>query len=562
MKNCGGQSLLHIETSMTKPIHILLTLSAATAATIVASHMGAFVDRGVAYDPAYVEADHYDPGRDTALFAAKRQDISLEFSGHVVGVGGDLTDVDYEVEGGHATLHLHARGIVVSMRGSSPDGALKVYSDHAFTIRLDGVDLESESSAVINNQSHKRMTIVATAGTENELRDAKTYRSGEDETGAEDQKGCIFSEGQIVIAGSGRLSVTGRHKHAVCSDDYVVLTDSVRLTIPKAKGDGIHANDYIVIRGGETDIHAGHDCMEVERHGGWLLATSGKARLTSDGKNEFDTIANDYKTSACLRVSGDIVLRGADIRAENLGDGGKGLRASGRIIVSGGRIDVTTKGNHLGEEPAPPMPMEEMVLMNRDSIEKLMQEFMERERTAPSASAKGMRAKGDINISGGSIRVRTEGTRAEGIETKSDLTVTGGDVRSYATDDAINASGEATSVITISGGRVTAVSSGNDGIDTNGDLYMLGGELTASGSDIPETGIDVNVGETPGVRFEVHGGRMFGIGGGADRVSAHTQDVVMTDMREGCRAGDTIRVGTFAYVADKTLRRATVVTSE
>lgn len=44
----------------------------------------------------------------------------------------------------------------------------------------------------------------------------------------------------------------------------------------------------------------------------------------------------------------------------------------------------------------------------------------------------------------------------------------------------------------IKGGTITVYSSGNDGLDSNGNLYFSGGTTVAYGTRSPECGIDAN----------------------------------------------------------------------
>ena len=115
---------------------------------------------------------------------------------------------------------------------------------------------------------------------------------------------------------------------------------------------------------------------------------------------------------------------------------------------------------------------------------------------------------GKLQISGGDIMVRTSGYNAEGIESKGTLDVTDGQVLVYAYDDGINS----TSDLTISGGTVMTASKTNDGIDTNGNMYLKGGTLIAVGGGNAEAGIDAEESHA----LTITGGTIFGIGGRID----------------------------------------------
>ena len=66
-------------------------------------------------------------------------------------------------------------------------------------------------------------------------------------------------------------------------------------------------------------------------------------------------------------------------------------------------------------------------------------------------------------------------------------------------------------MMAITGGQVCAYSTGNDGLDANGNLYIEGGVVYAIGSGGAETGIDANT--EGGYKLYVNGGTLFAVGG-------------------------------------------------
>ena len=121
---------------------------------------------------------------------------------------------------------------------------------------------------------------------------------------------------------------------------------------------------------------------------------------------------------------------------------------------------------------------------------------------------------GNIYIEGGTLTVKN--TSGEGIESKGELFISGGDVTVNAKDDAINAA----SHITISGGTVYACATNNDGIDANGNCYIKGGTIFAIGAREPEVAIDANTEKN--FKLYVTGGTIIAIGG-LERGSSLTQ---------------------------------------
>ncbi len=124
-----------------------------------------------------------------------------------------------------------------------------------------------------------------------------------------------------------------------------------------------------------------------------------------------------------------------------------------------------------------------------------------------TSSPKGVKADGNINISGGVLNISVTGVSdgSEGLESKSVLTIDGGEIYIYAYDDAINAA----SGINVNGGKIYAYAINNDCIDSNGYLYFNGGLTIAVGAGAPEESFDCDSSN----RFLINGGTLVGVAG-------------------------------------------------
>ncbi|MCQ2214171.1 MAG: carbohydrate-binding domain-containing protein, partial [Bacteroidaceae bacterium] len=126
-----------------------------------------------------------------------------------------------------------------------------------------------------------------------------------------------------------------------------------------------------------------------------------------------------------------------------------------------------------------------------------------------NGSSKGVRVANTITINGGKLNVKTSAAGAEALEGKKGITFNGGEVSLYSKDDAINSSGK----IVFNGGKISAVSTGNDAVDSNsqskGAITINGGELDiVSLCGSPEEGLDCDW--NPMV---VTGGKVYSMGG-------------------------------------------------
>lgn len=433
--------------------------------------------------------DEYDDFIENSSFASS---IQIAYANGSATVAGSVSGVTVTTNGAHVTVNASVAGVEYVLSGSTSNGSFKVYSDKKFKLTLAGVSLTNDSGAAINIQSGKRVFVEVKTETENYLADASSYSTVTDE----DEKGCFFSEGQLIFSGTGALTVTGNYKHGICSDDYVRLRSGSNITVASAVKDGIHTNDKIIIGGGILKVKASGDGLDCEKgfidiRGGLIKAdisgdaskavkaetditlSGGQLILLTSGSAVYE--GNDLSSAAGIKCDGNLVMNGTTLSVKSTGAAGKGINCDGTLSIDNSTVKIITTGK-------------QYVYNRLDS------------------SAKGIKADGNLTINSGTIWVKTSGGEgSEGIESKSTLTVNGGDVSVYSYDDCMNASKS----IVINGGNIYCYSSGNDGVDSNGTLTITGGTIVSIGTTSPEEGFDCDQNT-----FKITGGTILGIGGG------------------------------------------------
>jgi len=220
-----------------------------------------------------------------------------------------------------------ATGVDFQLSGTTTNGSVKLYSEKKFKVTLNGVSITNNDGPALNIQSSKRSFIEMAAGTTNNLTDGATYA-----TSTEDQKGTIFSEGQLIFTGTGALTVKGNYKHAIASDDYIRVV-SGEITISGAVTDGIHTNDAFIADGGTIKITAGSDGIEVEE--GHVIINDGTLNLTTGD----DGIAASYKGTDAAIVP-YVNINGGTITVKSTA--GEGIESKGILTINKGNISLIT----------------------------------------------------------------------------------------------------------------------------------------------------------------------------------------------------------------------------
>lgn len=336
--------------------------------------------------------------------------VSITVSGADVTVNSSITDTD----------------VTYILKGTSTDGMFKIYSLARFDLYLNGLTLTNADGPAINIQSKKKTNLSLIGGTSNTLADGSSYAKS-----SEDQKGTIFSEGQIVFDGTGNLNVKSVSKHAICSDDYIEIQDGT-ITIPSSSKDGIHSNDYFRMSGGTLSVTATGDGVECES--GYILISGGK--ITANNATA------DVKGLVC---DSTLTVNGGTINLTISGNQSKGMKSSQNMILSGGTITIANSGTAVltasgsGYDPS---------------------------------YATAIKCDSTITVNGANIAITSTGAGGKGISSDKNVNITSGTI-------VINTSGDAAAYKTVSG---TTDSYSAAGIDADENITVLGGNITISQS--------------------------------------------------------------------------------
>ena len=471
--------------------------------------------------------------------------VSYDGSTASVTVAGNVAQyVTPTVSGAHVSIAQSdnlAEEITYTLSGTSADGEFYMSGSYKATIELNGLTLTNAtpvySGAAVHIQNGKRIKVKIVTGTTNTLSDASTGS----------QKGCLYIKGHAEFAQKGTLNVVGNVKHGIKTGEYMTLKNAT-INVTSAAGDGINCAEYFLMESGtinisgtqddgiqcdidgdastgETTDHEDEDSGNVYIEGGTINITvtadaakgikgegdmrisGGDITVKTTGGGVWDSTKVKTKASACLGADGNMTISGGTLNLTSTGAGGKGINGDGTFTATGGTIIIKTSGNAVVASSSGTLS----TVNSSQQLDKYDSDY--------KSSPKGIKIDGAITVSdNAAIFVTTTGAGGEGIESKTSIDITGGWVTVNASDDAINASyNDATKSLsnagdlTISGGYVYARSTGNDGIDANGNVYIKGGVVYAIGTSTPEVAIDANSEEQK--KLYVQGGTIIAIGG-------------------------------------------------
>ena len=279
--------------------------------------------------------------------------ISIAWNGSSVTVTGDERGC-VTANGADVTVNDTSTTIALTLvlSGSTADGSLLVYRQKKYTMLLNGVDITNLDGPAINNQCSKSLYVICADGTTNTLTDGTSYA-----TQTYQQKGTLFSEGQIYFSGAGTLNVSGNCVNAIACDDYITILSDINInTMTSTNGtNGIKANDGMFINGGTLSIDVASDGGRGINCDARTVISGGDITINTSGDCLIETINGVQDTTSAAGIKSDslFTMTGGELTITCTGDGGKGIRCNENVEISGGTLVVRTTGsNDIGKPKA------------------------------------------------------------------------------------------------------------------------------------------------------------------------------------------------------------------
>ena len=426
------------------------------------------------------------------------------------------------------------------LTGSLSDGQVIVDADDKkVQLVLDSVDINCDTSAALYVKAADKVFVTLASDSENTLSNTNDFVAIDDNN----IDAVIFSKDDLTLNGSGTLTVTAKYGHGIVSKDDLVITsgtyqitaakhalsgkDSVRiadgvLTLD-AGTDGIHsentdddAKGFIYIANGDISITADSDGFDAEEtlqvDGGNIEVYAGDDGLHSDDDLIITAgtinVTKSYEGLEGMTVTiedGDISVVSSDDGINASGDG-----TSGESSQGGTPPEKPDDSDSTEDRPEPPNGFDKNDNSSADSNSDSNSDSKPADLPDGNAGpgdgnggpggdnggpGGGMEEATDYNliqISGGKIYINASG---DGIDSNGNLTVTGGEIYvdgpTSGGDGALDCSG----TTLISGGTVIAV--GSSGMAENFDSSSAQGSMITTVSDSMITG-DITLKDSDG----------------------------------------------------------------
>ena len=352
---------------------------------------------------------------------AKTDEIRITYNGTAatVSIPETITDVTANVKGADVTLtsNTTSQEYTYIVEGKSDSGSLTLNGNYKLTLQLNGIQLTSASGAAIDIETGKRVSVILADGTTNTICDAADGS----------QKAAICFSGHPEFQGGGTLNVTGRTNHAIFAKEYLEIKKSTgTINVLGSIKDGIHCgkgkadntNNYFLMKGGSlTMSNIGSDCIDSDDYGcadikgGSLNLTVSSVDATGIKCDSLFTMTDGEinltvtgESSIGIRSGYSATFNGGTITANITANGGKGISCkcytdADKTVLNGGNIYL--KGTVITQTLSGSMATD-------------------------STKCIGLKAEGDLNISGGTVRIESSGTTAKCISTDGNSTIADG----------------------------------------------------------------------------------------------------------------------------------------
>lgn len=381
----------------------------------------------------------------------------------------------------NATVTISKEGCYL-ISGELEDGQIIVDAGDSDKVQLvldkASIHCSTGSAILVRNADKVKMTLAADS--ENELSDGTEYQTDNDNPDA-----ALFSKDDLVINGSGSLTVQGNYKHGIAGNDDLVITGG-RLTV-NSLSHALRGKDSVAILDGTFVLTSQKDGIQAsnteDSTKGWVQIDGGNFTIQSSGDGiQAETNLSIYDGSFTI-TSGGGAVNGAD-HTENRG-GGFGRPGGNRPDSANGQTSPEMPsqpaegGQTPSEMPSQPAEGEQSSSGNESDYSELIFDPDDFDDTSTddsdtTVSTKGIKAGNALLIQQGTFVIDSAD---DAIHSNYSVTIDGGSFQLSSGDDGIHAE----AYLNINGGTTTIAES-YEGLEA-AQIHISGGTTQVSSSD-------------------------------------------------------------------------------
>lgn len=327
---------------------------------------------------------------------------------------------------------------VYHIKGNTSDGQVKVKAQDTdvVVLVLDGVDITNKSGCAVHIKKALKAYVVPYKNSNNKLTDTKNYVFDADDTDGEPDA-TIFSKADLVISGSGKLTIDANYSSAIKGKDNVTISKA-NITADSTD-DAIKGRDSLTVKDSVVTVKAVNTAFKTtndeDENTGDMVLSGGtfKIECQTDAfncKNNLNVKSGTFEINAgddAFHADAALNISAGDINIKSCYEGLEGQQ----INISGGNIHITSSDDGLNSAGG-----------------------------NDSSAFNGGREdpfKTDINakidISGGYIYVNSNG---DGIDSNGTVTMSDGTVLVDGPENGANSSLDYASTFTCTGGLLVA----------------------------------------------------------------------------------------------------------
>lgn len=479
--------------------------------------------------------------------------------------GSTSTDASVRIDGQTVTI---TQAGTYQIAGTLGDGALIVESaeNAKITLVLGGVSIKNSTGAAIQISTADDVTIELAEGTTNVLQSGEEVDIAAATESKEASGGALQSKADLKIKGKGSLTVLGYLNNGIhCTKDLKIKNGNISVT---ALGHGIKGKNSVTVSGGTVTVTSGKDGITSDE-----TENEEKGFVTiEDGEIIITSVGDGVSAETTLTVTGDVISiisgggsANAQQKTDNMRDwwdfdnsasddnsaSCKGLKAGKALVISGGSITIDAQDDALHTDGDMTISGGECILSTGDdgahaalSLTVLdgkitvltSYEGLEANQITLAdgelditASDDGINANGGSDGFSGGFGGGFGGRRSDmnsqsgdmtppdnsNMQTPPDGNAPSGNPPTMPGQDAADSTTTDDTTIKqplllITGGKIT-VNADGDGLDSNGNLRVEGGDITINGPANGGNGA-IDIGTENGGAGVIAGGTLIALG--------------------------------------------------